>query len=474
MKLHVLFLSIAGLLGSLHGSAQPELRPHSPFYQERTPEDAAAFVPPVSGLVFPKLLLDSMHYVSTSPTNVTVSIQRNKYNAKEQLVEKIEDAGSTLYHTFHFYNAQGIEQGTHRYRYSGMAVFQDSTAFSYDALGRIVGYLYHNLINNGWVEKHRSTYTYEPDGTVINLEETKQNNVWNPVQRYTILKKPEHSLADYDATEIMANGQWLMTYEVTRDYDNNNYLVTEQTRERQLAAASSPLEPISVREYFYDADYRLDYTRQSTRWNPVLNKWDLIYKTVYEYDASQVLSKVLLYQNDGPNAVSQDLYLTYNEPPYESAKKEVLVQNWNEPAQEYQDHYNYYSAYSDLPDGRTLLYNLDKEYVPTAPNPWQTRTEVSTFYLKSRLSAVEIAPETADCPLPNPYRLHTPVQCPELDANAQYLLQLVNMEGKVVYARYFCGDASWSIDRPLPVGLYAAAISMRGKLVSARQLIIAE
>jgi hypothetical protein len=76
------------------------------------------------------------------------------------------------------------------------------------------------------------------------------------------------------------------------------------------------------------------------------------------------------------------------------------------------------------------------------------------------------------CGIENPFRLNQPFSCSNLETDKNYILSIVDLQGKSVYQRAFSGGALLHLEAIKKQGLYLINIMHESKLLYSNKILI--
>lgn len=282
-----------------------------------------------------------------------------------------------------------------------------------------------------WQGEERDTYTYNNDGQLWQ-HLTEINSIidltWMNASRITYSYLDDLVSIELDEEWDFSLNAWVNDSKVTFAYYPNKLVQNITTQKWDDA----DWENSSLSSYTYnDNDHMTEYVYQ--RW--VNSSWVESHRMFY------------IYNNNG-NIVEYGLkYFDTNG---------TVTAGWR-----------YLRDYND--DNLITSYTSQNWNTETAD--WQN--ELKSVYYYSPVNGI-ISPksETIFCEFQNPYITGTTISCTLLSGNKNYLLSLFDIKGNSILQKQIKGNCPFSIDKPLPEGLYMLVINSENERVYTKKVIM--
>lgn len=413
----------------------------------------------------------------TSP-GLWKDVSHNHYNTSG----KIDTSFSKVYDaTFHRYNS-----GTQRiYTYDGSGLNTQSLEQSLDTavLSWVNHFLNTNLFDSGnhitqtiqqvwstglsaWVNNTKTDYVYDASGYETGETDYTWNNgtsSWDNFMRRTIVNNASGSPLTI-TTEVWDFGttSWKNSGRETWQYNGNNK-VTQYLAEDWNGTLLSWMN-YSKETYTY---YSNGYNDETTTylWNHLLSVF-----MDNSYAKSDSLGYTLEYYTKFIDGLTYDYYggykyiYSYTPTHYTDV---ILEQQLNPFSLAWYDFSHRLDTYDS---DQNLILELDQNY-DTLTSVW-TNTYKQDHYFSST-SGIHEKGRTSDyCFYANPISAGQSITCPNLSAGKNYLINLCDMQGRVVYGRDIYAGESFTVPENLPKGMYLMQILSDGNLQASGKVII--
>lgn len=299
----------------------------------------------------------------------------------------------------------------------------NQTTYTNNSNGNVIQYISQdwNQQSGSWVNKNRISYTY----TSSNKTQTETNETWSDGEWVNFSKDTYTYDGDGNTTNVLSQ-LWETTSNTwknssQRNYTNNNGLVQQYIIQTWDQSSSAWLNNQRVL-YSYNASNEI---QDVTYDNISGNSWSSFLKSIYNYDASGSVSKILT-QTKGSNTNwvnnSQVLYSNNSN----GVLQQYTVQNWDQSS--------------------GVWINLQRgSYTYNSPNMVQEKNEIEFT-----------------CS-PNPASDFITIR---LSSSDFVKVSIMNLHGQVLSKRVENGNEFQIPINDLPKGIYIINLECKGKMGS--------
>ncbi len=384
--------------------------------------------------------------------------------------------------------------------------------FVYDDKGRKTETLNQMMVDGKWINQFEDKSVYSDEGLLIE----KSNKYYSPeLEKFTVNQRSTFAYNDgklTTKTEQKWNDQlndWDNIRQTIYRYDNASNGQIAGTIQQVWDNTKQDWKSIFGEKYVYDTDGNLKEIETDFELNADQETLKKGKKSVYSYHQDGTLSEKMVYQWINQNQEWVSSTRTWFEKNSDNLLTEEGFVRWDirtgEKADGHRDQYSYDGKkklsyrtdvykmeVADWTPVNDQKFNYDEEgfQVESLFKQWDYKSGDLTanrrferFWNERKNEPKNPLPiatkkeqqnvsTSAECVVPNPYKMGNSIFCTGLEADDEYQLSVYDMNGQTMSRQLFRGSDPTSVNQSLPAGIYIFKIEDQKGPKSTHKVVI--
>lgn len=291
--------------------------------------------------------------------------------------------------------------------------------YSYDEQGNLQTVLFQRHPENEWEDVSRQLWTYTPEGRVQEqTQQRMQGGAWENARRRVWLYDEVNGMIQSITEQVWSSMQQAWQNHSRQEYTNSEMRQWNAIRRQTWDAATGQWENEQRELFDYGTNTRLN-SRVLQRWDN--GEWKNRFRGAYQLEGTTINGLFERSPTGGNDWQLDSRFQTV----YDDSFQQQLSQGWQS-------------------------WNAQMER-------WENNLQtirIRNFWSEQVVSSTQNPASEILCTIPNPYRLNTSLNCPEMEPGSTYSLQVFNLVGQPVFQRQIRGGDTFSISGNIPAGLY--------------------